>query len=384
MASADSVRRWQDFEIDSAEKYNQYLCSREWAEKRRAVIERAKGVCERCHLGKVEEIHHLTYLRKYAEHLDDLQGLCSFCHEFIHGLSDFDPAKTKPIDEVLVDAFDSIRSPNSMLSGFEELDGWLGGFRASELIVLASRPSMGKSALALNIANNLIEQSKVLIFTPETASTSVAHRLLAIRGRVDLHRIRNSTLDEVEYESVMKEASRLHENGRLTVCDQVPLDFARIQSISRQKREQGGLDFIIVDYLNILATEVDGTREQQIGDTVRKLKQLAMALQVPVLCLAQIGRTVEQRDDKRPRFTDLRESGAIEEIADSVLFLHRSAAYDPEDRPGEADVIVAKQRNGPTGTVTLSWLSESLRFGNLAKIPDGGFFGGKSFFGGKR
>lgn len=320
---------WHDMEGDSVEKYNRYLCSREWAEKRRAVFDRANGVCERCQLGKVDEIHHLTYLRKYLEHLDDLQGLCSFCHEFVHGFSDFDSAKTTSIGNALADAMTSTK----LLSGFKNLDVLVGGFRAGELIVLASRPCMGKSALAINIADYLIEQSQVLLFTPDSSRGSIVERFLAVRSKVNLQRIRNGTLDAIEMKAVKTESDRLRENNRLQICDQAPLDFARIQSIVRQMKESSGLDLLIIDYINILSADGDATREQQISDIARKLKLLAKVQQIPVLCLAELGRSVELREDKRPRLSDIRESGTIEETADTILLLHRPAAYDPRGSP---------------------------------------------------
>jgi predicted ATP-dependent serine protease len=154
---------WKHLTDDTRDKYHRYLCSREWAEKRRAVLHRSEGVCERCQLGKVEEIHHLTYDRKYDEHLDDLQGLCAPCHEYVHGHSDFDPRKTATVKSLLAE-----RVPReAILTGLPSLDEHTGGLFPGEFIVVASRPAMGKSALVQNIAQVASKASHVLIFNLE-------------------------------------------------------------------------------------------------------------------------------------------------------------------------------------------------------------------------
>ena len=291
------------------------------------------------------------------------------------------------LKEILVDAYDRIRARlesecaiSGLATGFADLDAQLNGFQGSELIILAARPSMGKTALICNIAEAVASESKqgCLVFSLEMSKLELAERLLCIRAKVNGHRLRAGTIDEVEHELLMKAASELSEMP-MFIDDQPGRSMPQISAVARRLKRRFGLSLVIIDYLQLIEPEEkQAPREQQIAQITRRLKYLAKELNLPVIALAQLNRGVELREDKRPRLADLRESGAIEQDADVVLFLHRPAAYDPEDRPGEADIIVAKNRNGPIGTVTLSWLSESMRFGNLARVhePPGGFFAG--------
>lgn len=270
---------------------------------------------------------------------------------------------------------------SGLTSGFTDLDAQLNGFHGAELIVLAARPSMGKTALVCNIAEAVADaKSGCLLFSLEMSKLEMAERLLCIRSKINGHRLRAGTLDPVEQEMLLTGASELHDLP-LYIDDQPGRTMAQISAVARRLQRRFGLGIIIIDYLQLIEPEDKmAPREQQIALITRRLKYLSKELDIPVIALAQLNRGVELREDKRPRLADLRESGAIEQDADVVMFLHRPAAYDPEDRPGEADLIIAKNRHGPIGTVTLSWLSESMRFGDLARIqePAGGFFAGKS------
>ncbi len=293
------------------------------------------------------------------------------------------------LGDILIDTFDRIRARlelegtiSGLSSGFTDLDEKLNGFQGSEIIILAARPSMGKTALVCNIAESVAADSKkgCLIFSLEMSKLELAERLLCIRAKVNGHRLRAGTIDEVEHEQLMKAASELSQTP-MFIDDQPGRSMPQISAVARRLQRRFGLGIIIIDYLQLIEPEDrQAPREQQIAQITRRLKFLSKELHIPVIALAQLNRGVENREDKRPRLADLRESGAIEQDADVVMFLHRPDMYDPEDRRGEADLIVAKNRNGPIGTVTLSWLSESMRFGDLARInePAGGFFGGKS------
>ncbi len=293
------------------------------------------------------------------------------------------------LKDILVDAYDRIKKRmeqggdiSGLATGFSDLDVQLNGFQGSELIILAARPSMGKTAFVCNIAEAVVSESKqgCLIFSLEMSKLELAERLLCIRAKVNGHRLRAGTLDEVEHEMLLSAASELSEMP-MYIDDQPGRSMAQISAIARRLQRRFGLGIIIIDYLQLIEPDDKmAPREQQIALITRRLKYLCKELNIPVIALAQLNRGVELREDKRPRLADLRESGAIEQDDYVVMFLHRPAAYDPEDRPGEADIIVAKNRNGPVGSITLSWLSESMRFGNLARInePDGGYFGGKS------
>ncbi|TXT22140.1 MAG: replicative DNA helicase [Planctomycetota bacterium] len=297
------------------------------------------------------------------------------------------------LHDILIDTFDRIRarmelggSISGLSSGFVDLDGQLNGFQGSELIILAARPSMGKTALICNIAESVVSDSKkpCLVFSLEMSKLELAERLLCIRAKVNGHRLRAGTLDEVEHEALMNAASQLSETP-MFIDDQPGRSMPQIGAVARRLQRRFGLSIIIIDYLQLIEPEDKmAPREQQVALITRRLKYLSKELNIPVIALAQLNRGVELREDKRPRLADLRESGSIEQDADVVMFLHRPAAYDPEDRPGEADIIIAKNRHGPIGTVSLSWLGDSMRFGDLARIqePAGGFFGGKSGGGG--
>lgn len=291
--------------------------------------------------------------------------------------------------DILIDTYDRIRKRlelegaiSGLSSGFTDLDAQLNGFHGAELVILAARPSMGKTALVCNIAESVVADSKqgCLLFSLEMSKLEMAERLLCIRAKVNGHRLRAGTLDEVEHEALMNAASELSEMP-LFIDDQPGRSMPQIGAVARRIKRRFGLSIIIIDYLQLIEPEDKmAPREQQVALITRRLKYLSKELDVPVIALAQLNRGVELREDKRPRLADLRESGSIEQDADVVMFLHRPAAYDPEDRPGEADIIIAKNRHGPIGTVSLSWLSDSMRFGDLARIqePAGGFFAGKS------
>jgi replicative DNA helicase len=262
-------------------------------------------------------------------------------------------------------------------TGFTELDKLLNGFQASELIILAARPSMGKTALACNIAEAVAATGEpVLLFSLEQSRLELAERLLCIRAKVNGHRLRGGELDEIEHDALMRASQELSEYP-MWIDDAPGRTMAQIGAIARRLKRRSGLSLIIIDYLQLIEPEDKrAPREQQIALISRRLKFLSKEVEAPVIALAQLNRGVELREDKRPRLADLRESGSIEQDADVVAFLHRPAAYDPEDRPGEADVIIAKNRNGPTGSCTLAWLDKTMRFGDLARdkgLPSGDF-----------
>lgn len=282
------------------------------------------------------------------------------------------------LHDILMDAWDRISSRlekggeiSGLTTGFLELNKILNGFHSTEMIILAARPSMGKTAFVCNIAEAAGRSgTPVIIFSLEQSKLEVAERLLCIRSRVNGHRVRAGELDEVEQDRLMTASQELSELP-IYIDDLPGRTMAQIGAICRRLKRRQGLGLIIVDYLQLVEPEdKQAPREQQIALISRRMKFLAKELESPVIALAQLNRGVELREDKRPRLADLRESGSIEQDADVVMFLHRPAAYDPEDRPGEADVIIAKNRSGPTGTATLAWISESMRFADLARVPD--------------
>jgi len=289
------------------------------------------------------------------------------------------------IGDILFETFDRINKRleqegaiSGLPSGYNDLDRQINGFQASELIVVASRPSMGKTALVCNIAESMAMEYKtpVLMFSLEQSAVELAERFLCIRSGVNGHRVKGGELNADERERLMKASSELSD-APLYLDDRPGRTISQIAAISRRLKRRQNVGLVMIDYLQLIEPENrSAPREQQIAVITRRLKFLAKELDLPVIALAQLNRGVEHREDKRPRLSDLRESGAIEQDADVVMFLHRAEQYDPDDRPGEADIIVAKNRNGPTGLVRLTWISESMRFTNFSGLeePDGGFF----------
>ncbi len=297
------------------------------------------------------------------------------------------------LKDILVDTFDSIierweheGALPGLSTGFHDLDNLTNGLQPAELIILAARPSMGKTAFVCNIAEavatearrrqmetspNAREQAKggVLMFSLEQSSLDLAERLLCIFTRIDGHRLKRGELSDEEKQDVQVAASALSELP-IFIDDRAGLTMSEIAAVSRRVKRKYDIALIIIDYLQLIEPEDKRiSREQQVAQITRRLKKLAKDLDLPIIALAQLNRGVEMRTEKQPRLADLRESGSIEQDADKVLFLHRPEAYDPEDHPGEAEVIVAKNRNGRTGVVTLAWIAESMRFENFAHIP---------------
>ncbi|MFO0427157.1 MAG: replicative DNA helicase [Planctomyces sp.] len=283
------------------------------------------------------------------------------------------------ISDILIDAFNRIdERMNSegdvtgITTGFADLDRQTTGFQATELIILAARPSMGKTAFVCNIAEAVARRSGkgVLLFSLEQSNLELAERFLAITARINGHDLRSGNLSAAQRDLLLQASDELSRLP-LFIDDKPGRTMTQVAAISRRQHRKAPLGVIIIDYLQLIEPdEKNLPREQQIAQISRRLKFLAKELRVPVIALAQLNRGVELREDKRPRLADLRESGSIEQDADMVMFLHRPDAYDAEDRPGEAEIIVAKHRSGPTGIVRLTWRKEFMRFENYSAIAD--------------
>ncbi|MSR63642.1 MAG: replicative DNA helicase [Planctomycetes bacterium] len=265
-----------------------------------------------------------------------------------------------------------------LTSGFMDIDQVLCGLNAGDLIVLAARPSMGKTALALNIIEHaamsqpewLERKPVVLHFTLEMGRQSIVSRMLCTRARVEGHRLRRGMISS---DTLHELASAADEFSRTSIFidDTSSLSMMTLRGRARRQKARTGLDLIVVDYLQLLSFPKSESRQQEISDISRSLKALARELEVPVVALAQLSRQVEAREDKRPQLSDLRESGSIEQDADVVMLLFRPEYYVQlrnEDTRGLAEVIVAKQRNGPTGEVKLTYLEQYMRFENRAVV----------------
>ncbi|MEK6730923.1 MAG: replicative DNA helicase [Pseudomonadota bacterium] len=254
-------------------------------------------------------------------------------------------------------------------TGFHDFDEKTSGLQNSDLIILAGRPSMGKTAMAMNIAEHAAIKTKkpVLIFSMEMSGESLAMRMMSSLGRIDQHKVRTGKLAEEDWPRITSAVSMLSESC-LFIDDTPSLSPAEVRSRARRvHREQGELGLIVIDYLQLM--QVVGTKENratEISEVSRNLKALAKELNVPVLALSQLNRSLEQRSDKRPIMSDLRESGSIEQDADLIVFIYRDEVYN-ENSPdkGKAEIIIAKQRNGPIGKIPLTFFGQYTRFENF-------------------
>lgn len=256
-------------------------------------------------------------------------------------------------------------------TGFIDLDYRTSGMQKSDLVLVAARPSMGKTAFVLNMAQYMaFECNKtVAIFSLEMSSEQLVNRLLAMEARVDAQKLRNGNLEDNDWESLLESAGTVARSH--LIIDDRASSLAEIRSKCRKFKLEHNLDIVIIDYLQLMSSgssRSSDSRQQEISDISRGLKRMARELDVPVVALSQLSRAVEQRPDHRPMLSDLRESGAIEQDADVVMFLYRDEYYNKESElKGTAEVIIAKQRNGPIGTVTLAWLPQFTKFANIKK-----------------
>jgi replicative DNA helicase len=262
---------------------------------------------------------------------------------------------------------------SGVASGFADLDDITWGFEPGQLIVVAGRPSMGKTALALNICDHAAVNLKVpvLFISLEMGHLEIAERLLCSRSRVDSYRIRTGKGLSVDDFRELTKAFKELGHGQILIDDTPSRNMLQITATARRLRLRKEIGLILVDYIQLIDSEDSrDSRQEQIAKISRRLKTMARDLKVPVIALSQLNRAVENREDRRPRMADLRESGAIEQDADIVLLLHRPEYFDPNDHPGIAELIVAKNRNGKTDTVNLTFLKKLMRFENLATVAE--------------
>ncbi len=267
-------------------------------------------------------------------------------------------------------------------TGLIDLDDLLGGLQGGQLVILAARPSMGKTALALNICDHasIALENSVLFVSLEMGGLEIAERLLCARSRIDGHKLRTGIgLGNREMTELGRAYSELA-NGRIFIDDTPSRNMLQITAVARRLGLRNKLGLIVLDYIQLVDSEDSrDSRQEQIAKISRRLKALARELGVPVIALSQLNRAVESREDRRPRMADLRESGAIEQDADIVLLLHRPEYYDANEQPGIAELIIAKNRNGPTGTVKLTFMKNLTKFENLANIAEPYDGGGAAF-----
>ena len=280
-----------------------------------------------------------------------------------------------PIKDVLVNAYDEIERMyehegglTGITTGFIDLDGKTSGFQRSDMILVAARPSMGKTAFSLNICHNaaLMGNGCVAIFSLEMSKEQLVQRLLSSEAHIPLGKIRNGDLEEQDWIDLTKGMSNLS-NAKIFIDDTPAVTVMEVRAKCRRLKMEHGLDMVMIDYLQLMTGNAE-SRQQEISEISRGLKGLAREVNCPVVALSQLSRAPELRADHRPILSDLRESGAIEQDADVVMFLYRDEYYFPDsEKKGIGELIIAKQRNGETGTVELTWLGQYTKFVNLER-----------------
>ena len=280
-----------------------------------------------------------------------------------------------PVRQIVMNAMDRIEmaaknkgSVTGIPTGFIDLDYRTAGMQPSDLILIAARPSMGKTAFELNLAHYMAfkKDLTVALFSLEMSKEQLVNRMFSMESNVDAQKLRTGQLNDQEWERLIESAGIIGKS-KLIIDDTPGISIAELRSKCRKYKLEYDLSIIMIDYLQLMSgSGRSESRQQEISDISRSLKALARELNVPVIALSQLSRAVEQRPDHRPMLSDLRESGAIEQDADVVMFLYRDDYYNKDsDRKGIQEVIIAKQRNGPIGTVELAWLPEYTKFANL-------------------
>lgn len=325
----------------------------------RRLIKAAQDIEESCYGGRDELENVLFNAEKNVNAITQTGGSGEF----------------QPIGEVVIEALDRMQAASNaggkitgIATGFTDLDYKMAGLQNSDLILIAARPSMGKTAFVLNIAQNVSVKHDVTtaIFSLEMSKLQLVNRIISMESKVDSKNIRTGNLSPAEWASIAEGASSIGMSN-LIIDDTPGISIGELRSKCRKLKRDSNLGLIIVDYIQLMVGGGKSeSRQQEVSEISRALKGLARELNVPVIALSQLSRAVESRPDKRPMLSDLRESGAIEQDADVVMFIYREEYYNKDtDRRGEAEIIIAKQRNGPTGTVNLAWIPDFTKFANL-------------------
>lgn len=308
----------------------------------------------------------------------DVDRLVDFSEQMIFKVretSKSDKKKFVPLRDMIKSSIETIdnlyqrkQNVTGISTGFRDLDIKTAGLQPSDLIVLAARPSMGKSALALCIAEHaaVVERAPVAFFSLEMSKEQLVQRMLCSHARVDAHKVRTGFLSQADWPKLVSAAGKLSE-APIYIDDTPGISVLELRAKARRLKSQFDIKLIVLDYLQLMQGHVRAdSRQHEISEISRSLKALARELNVPLIAISQLSRAVEQRQDHKPQLSDLRESGAIEQDADLVVLLLRESYYNPtEENKGLAEIIVAKQRNGPTGSFNLAFLGPYMRFENL-------------------
>ena len=322
-----------------------------------------------------EEIENMCYLGR-----DSLEAVLETTEKRVFELvQKRNTGDYVPIKQVVLNALDKIEKSSKtkgtvtgIPTGFIDLDYKTSGLQPSDLILVAARPSMGKTAFVLNIAQHVAFRSNktVAIFSLEMSKEQLVNRLFSLESQVDAQLLRTGNLKDSDWEKLIEGAGVIGKS-KMIIDDTPGISISELRSKCRKFKLEQGLDLIIIDYLQLMTGRVGGraeSRQQEISDISRSLKGLARELNVPVIALSQLSRAVEQRPDHRPMMSDLRESGAIEQDADVVMFIYRDDYYNKDtDMKNIAEIIIAKQSNGPIGTVNLAWLPNYTKFANATR-----------------
>jgi len=327
---------------------------------KRRTIKVTEAIANDCYLGKKDTDEILADTEKQIFELVQRRG----------------SGDTEDIRTIVLKTIENIENAaknrgavTGIATGFYDLDYKTAGLQRSDLILVAARPSMGKTAFVLNIAEFVALKSKIptAIFSLEMSRTQLVNRILAMNSKVDSQTMRTGDLKDEDWAKLM-ESARLTGESPLMIDDTPGISIQELRSKCRKFKLEKNLGLVIIDYLQLMSGgKKSESRQQEISEISRSLKALAREINCPVIALSQLSRAVESRDDKRPMLSDLRESGAIEQDADVVMFIYRDEYYTKEkcEEPGVSEIIIGKQRNGPTGTVKLAWLGNYTKFANL-------------------
>ena len=330
----------------------------------RSLIKETEEIQNKCYLGQEELEEILADTEKSIFHLIQNRGARDYV----------------PIKEVVLNVLEKIEQTSKIYgnvtgipSGFIDLDKMTSGFQPSDFILIAARPSMGKTAFVLNIAQYVAfhENLSTAIFSLEMSKEQLVNRLFALESRVDAQKLRSGNLNDTEWEQLIEGAGVIGKS-KLIIDDTPGISISELRSKCRKYALEQDLKLIVIDYLQLMSgnSKRNDSRQQEISDISRSLKGLARELNVPIIALSQLSRAVEQRTDHRPMLSDLRESGAIEQDADMVMFIYRDDYYNKDsDVKNIAEINIAKQRNGPIGTVNLVWLPQYTKFESKEKNP---------------
>jgi len=336
----------------------------------RAVLRELLSVCS-----KVSQKVYQSPEIEVGDHLDQAEmDMLAVAERFSRSRPTFSKMSDLMIDgyHALEKRYAEKRAVTGTPTGFTDLDEITSGLQPSDLLIIAGRPAMGKTAFAMNLARNAAMQSdfpgSVAVFSLEMSVQQIAMRMLACEARVNMKLLRTGRFSADDWRKLAAASGSLAESP-IFIDDTPAISVTDLRSKCRRlKKETGKLNLIIIDYLQLMSGRADAERrEQEISEITRSLKGLAKELDVPVIALSQLNRSLESRADKRPMMSDLRESGAIEQDADIIMFVYRDEVYNKQpENEGHAELIIAKQRNGPTGTVNLTFLHEFTRFENFA------------------